>query len=323
MKKKTLLTFGFLSLIMTLSHGQNKIRQNEKKICITVDDLPAVTYNSNNLTNTKLQSEITAKLTKTFEKYSIPAIGFVITGQLYEGGVVNSTNLKLIEKWLDYGCDLGNHTYSHFDYNSVSDTTYFNDITKGQIIIKSLMQKHKKDLKYFRHPYLHSGYDSIRSKSLNDYLSKNNYIVAPVTIDNDDYIFAKAYAIANNDKNTSLMKEIGVEYVNYMEQKLHYFEKKSTEVFKRNITQSLLIHASLLNADYFDELAEMYIKNGYTFVSQDQVFDDSAYTTQVASYNKKGYSWIFRWGLSKGMNQEIMDNDISVPQKIMKLYENN
>ncbi|NLU37349.1 MAG: polysaccharide deacetylase family protein [Bacteroidales bacterium] len=318
MGKKNLLIIGVLSLTLTLSYGQNSIKQNDKKICITVDDLPAVTYGS---TNKNIKSEITTKLTETFEKYKVPAIGFVVTGKLYDGESVDSTNLKLIEMWLDRGFDLGNHTYSHFDYNSVSDTAYFNDIIKSQTVLKSLLQKHNKVLKYFRHPYLHSGYDSIRSKSLNDFLSKNNYIAAPVTIDNDDYIFAEAYAIADKENNSSLKREIGVEYINYMEQKLHYFEEKSIEVFNRNITQSLLIHSSLLNADYFDELADMYRKNGYSFVSQDEVFNDPAYSTHVTTYNKQGFSWIFRWGLSKGMNQEIMDNDILVPQKISEILK--
>jgi peptidoglycan/xylan/chitin deacetylase (PgdA/CDA1 family) len=290
-------------------HGQ------DKKICITVDDLPAVTYSSN---NGGLYRKITSKLINTFDKYNIPAIGFVVEGQLYKEGAVDSVKLELLEMWLENGCDLGNHTFSHYDYNNVSDTAYFNDILKGQILTKSLMQNHKKVLKFFRHPYLHSGADSIKSKSLNDFLSKNNYIISPVTIDNDDYLFAKAYHMAYENKDTSLMKAIGLEYVDYMEQKLHYFEKISEDVFNRKITQTLLIHASLINGDYFDELAKMYIKNGYTFISLEEAFNDPAYSTQITSFSKRGLSWLFRWGLSKGMDQKIMENDISVPQKIIE-----
>ena len=292
------------------------VHSQYKKICITVDDLPAVTYSSN---IEGLDREITCKLIKTFDRYNIPAIGFVVEGQLYKGGTLDSAKLELLEMWLENGCDLGNHTYSHYDYNNVHDTVYFNDILKGQILTKSLMQNHNKVLKFFRHPYLHSGGDSIKSKSLNDFLAKNNYIAAPVTIDNDDYIFAKAYAIANRNNDTLLMKEIGVDYVHYMEQKLHYFEKISEVVFNRKITQTLLIHASQINADYLDELAKMYIKNGYTFISQEEVFNDPAYSTQITFFSQRGLSWIFLWGLSKGMDQEIMDNDISVPQKIIEL----
>lgn len=181
------------------------------------------------------------------------------------------------------------------------------------------MKNYNKDLKYFRHPYLHTGVDSTKSKSLNNFLSKNNYIISPVTIDNDDYLFAKAYHVACTYKDSSLMKEIGEEYVQYMEEKLHYFEKKSEEVFDRKITHSLLIHASQINADYLDELAQMYSKNSYAFVSQEQALNDPAYNTPIRFYGKRGLSWIFRWGLSMGMDKEIMKNDIPVPQRIKEL----
>ncbi len=288
----------------------------DKKMCITVDDLPAVTYNS---TREGLGKEITRKLINTFDRYGIPAIGFVVEGQLYKGGAIDSAKLEILEMWLENGYDLGNHTYSHYDYNEVNDTAYFNDILKGQILTKPLMKHHHKVLKFFRHPYLRAGIDAVKSKSLNNFLSENNYIVSPVTIDNDDYLFAKAYHTACVNNDTLQMKEIGAEYVHYMEQKLHYFEKVSEDVFKRKITQTLLIHASQINADYLDKLAEMYIRNGYTFVSQEEVFNDQAYSTPITSYSHRGLSWIFRWGLSNGMDREIMENDISVPQKIIEL----
>lgn len=308
MMRNIIFLFFLYHLLGVYSQGQG--------ICITVDDLPAVTYGSD---TGELDKEITAKLIGTIDAYKIPAIGFVVEGQFYKEGTLDSTKLGLIELWLEHGYDLGNHTYSHFDYNKVDDTTFFSDILKGQILTESLMQKHNKVLKFFRNPYLHTGYDSIKSKSLNDFLSKNNYITLPVTIDNDDYIYAKAYHAAYINKDTLLMKEIGIDYVSYMEQKLHYFEKTSEDVFNRKITQTLLIHASLINADYLDELANMYIKNGYTFISPEEVFDDPAYNTPITFYSQRGLSWVFRWGLSVGMDQRIIENDILVPDKIMKL----
>jgi len=319
MRKKIFILIGFLSLILSLSFSQSIQKKNDKKICITIDDLPAVTYQSNNADHARLQREITVKLINTFEEYTIPAMGFVVIGQLYDDNDVNPANLSLIERWLEHGYDLGNHTYSHIDYNTVADTIYFNNIIKGQNIVMALNQKYHKHFQYFRHPYLHAGADSVKAQALNNFLSQNHYIVSPVTIDNDDYLFAKAYAIANNTHDTLLMKVIGAEYVSYMEQKLLYFEKKSSELFSRNITQTLLLHASLLNAAYLDELAEMLIKNSYVFVSQDEVFNDPAYATPITVYTRYGYSWLFRWGLSKGMNRDFMANDIEVPQKILDI----
>jgi len=102
-----------------------------------------------------------------------------------------------------------------------------------------------------------------------------------------------------------------------MEQKLKYFEKKSMEVFGRNIDHTLLIHASLLNANYLDDLAEMYVKNGYRFISQKEVLRQREYMTEVKTYTKRGISWIFRWALSMGMSEDIMEGDVEVPPEIL------
>lgn len=287
----------------------------EKKICISIDDLPSVKYNSK---RHNLDKEITLKLIKTFNEYNIPAIGFVNEKKLYRKGKLDSTRLELLHMWLNNGCDLGNHTYSHFDYNNVPDSVYFNDILKGQEITKPLLHEYGKTIRYFRHPYLHTGSDSIKNIKLREFLSENGYLGCPVTIDNDDYIFAKAYHVALAKNDGSLAAIIGVSYIEYMEKKLLFFERKSIEVFGENIAQSLLIHASLLNADYLDELAMMYKRHGYTFVSQEEVLNQKEYSTEINTYSNRGLSWIYRWGISLGKGDDIMLGDIDVPDEIIQ-----
>lgn len=310
MKSLVLLLFSF--------HCLTAFSQ-EKKICITVDDLPAVTYGSK---IPGINVEIARKLIHTFNEFKIPACGYVVEGQLYHKGQLNADKVGVLEMWLENGYDLGNHTFSHFDYNKLDDSLFFEDIFKGERVTKPLMQKYGKALKFFRHPYLHTGMDSVTHKSLQDFLSQHNYISAPVTIDNDDYLFAKAYHNAFENNNNSLMEEIGEEYVKYMELKLLYFEQKGEEVFNRKITQTLLIHSNQLNADYLDELAKMYVKNGYTFISQEETLNDAAYKTPINTYSTRGLSWIFRWGLSMGKGKSIMNHDIETPQKIIELAKN-
>lgn len=292
------------------------VYSQEKKLCITVDDIPTITYNANSI---DLENEITRKFMATFQKHKIPAIGYVVGGQLYKNGEIDSNKLAILNRWLENGYDLGNHTFSHYDYNKVSDSIFFLDIIKGETITRPLMKKYNKELKYFRHPLLHTGMDSAKSKSLHHFLSQNNYTEAPVTIDNDDYLFAKAYHIAYTKKDYSLMRKIGEKYVKYMEMKLLYFEGKSEEVFGRKITQTLLIHANLLNANYLDELSSMIKMYGYTFVSQEEALKDDAYKERISVYSKRGLSWIFRWGLSKGQSNEFMSNDIEVPIEIIEM----
>lgn len=308
---KIILSTCFI-LCLFFTYGQTK------KLCITVDDIPTVSYGQNNF---EYSRDITNKLIQTFSRFKIPAIGYVNEIQLYSNGKRDSLKIELLEMWLRNGYDIGNHTYSHLDFNKVTDSIYFQDIIKGELISKQLTQKYDKRLTYFRHPYLHTGSDKYRFSCLNDFLKKNHYTVSPVTIDNDDYLFARFYHKAFLDNNEHLMLEIGKAYVDYMEEKIIYFEKKSVEVFGRNISQTLLIHASMLNADYLDELAFMYQKHGYIFVSQKEVLKDKTYQTKESYFTSKGISWIFRWALSKGMNEKIMDDDIVTPDYIVNMNE--
>jgi hypothetical protein len=119
----------------------------------------------------------------------------------------------------------------------------------------------------------------------------------------------------------ALMKKIGSDYIIYMEEKLHYFEKQAEHLFGRDIHHILLMHASLLNADYLDALAKMYIKNNYDFVTIDKALEDDAYKTPVIVYGKWGISWIDRWALSQGKRGDFFKGDPVTPEYIKKLAE--
>jgi peptidoglycan/xylan/chitin deacetylase (PgdA/CDA1 family) len=299
-----------LCLFPLVSHGQ------DKRICITVDDLPVVSYTAN---DPELDEKITTKLIGTFNHYKIPAIGYVNEGKLYQRGQLDPAKVNLLRAWLKNGYDLGNHTFSHYDYHKVPDSVYFQDILKGESIIRPLMKEYKKDLIYFRHPFLRTGETRAKSDSLTNFLRKHGYTTAPVTFDNDDYLFAKAYHNAYLAIDKKVMKKVGSSYILYMEKKLIFFEQKSKELFNRNITQTLLIHASLLNADYLDELAKIFKKHGYSFVSQEETLLDPAYSESVNVYYKKGFSWIFRWAFSKGKSNDFLLGDPATPEYIIQL----
>jgi peptidoglycan/xylan/chitin deacetylase (PgdA/CDA1 family) len=304
--------FGILILVLKVF----VLSAQSKRICITVDDLPVVSYG---IKSKDLDREITDKLTQTFSKHKIPAMGYVVESQLYDGDFLDSSKVKLLQTWLDRGCDLGNHTFSHFDYNKVADTVFFKDILQGQKVLVSLWQQYGKIQRYFRHPYLHVGADVEKSNQLHKFLVQQGYVEAPVTIDNDDYLFAKAYHNEFVQKNKAGMRKIGRSYLKYMERKLQFFEQKSQDLFGRPITQTLLIHASLINANYIEDLVKMIEKRGYTFVSQQEVFADLAYASPITNYTKRGISWIFRWGLSQGKTEDFMKGDIEVPKYIAEL----
>ena len=297
-------------LYVISAYGQNR------QVCFSFDDLPVVGYG---ITDTTFQKLVSNRLVGSLSKNRIPAIGFVNEKKLYEAGQVSTFQIGLLKSWLDHGLELGNHTYSHPDYNTVSYREFTEDLLKGEILTRKLLRDKGKALKYFRHPFLHVGPTRAMADSLDAFLASHGYTTAPVTIDNEDYLFALAYHRASIKKDTALMKRIGSDFLVYMEAKMKYYEKQSVAMFGREIPQILLLHASLLNADYTDALAAIFRKNNYAFVGMDKVLEDTAYQTKITVYGKWGISWIDKWALSRGKKGDFFKEEPVTPEYINKL----
>ena len=303
--------FFSIGILISIIAIQRPLAQS-RQLCVTVDDLPMVAYGADN------HAEITRKLIAHFQKYDIPAIGFVNEGKLYEGGELRTREVALLKQWLAGGYELGNHTFGHNSYHQVIFSDFTADVLKGAVVTPPLSRAAGLPWRYFRHPYLHIGKSPSAYDSLTVFLTEQGYTEAPVTIDNTDYLFAKVYALAQIKGDTALMRHIGTDYVAYMEAKVHFYEKASRKLFEREIPQVLLIHASLLNADYLDDLAEMYQRSGYAFVNLPTALQDAAYREKITRFGNYGISWIDRWAISRGESKEFFADDPETPDYIME-----
>lgn len=283
-----------------------------------MDDLPVVTNGIEDYTH---RLDITHQLIAVFTSHHIPAIGYVNEGKLYHNRQLDSMEVQLLELWLTNGLELGNHTYSHLNYHEVPFGVFTENILQGELIIKPLAAKYDSKVRYFRHPYLRSGKRHSQSDSLQHFLNSHQYTEAPVTLDNDDYLFAAAFAKAYQKKDSALMHTIGESYLQHMEAKLIYYEKQSVALFERSISQILLIHASLLNANYANELILMYQRHGYLFTSQTEVLTDPVYRETITKFGDWGISWIDRWALSRGKRGDFFKDDPETPAYIRKLAQ--
>lgn len=285
----------------------------QKKVCFTIDDMPLVTYG---VTDTTCQRSMMNNLIAGLTTHRIPAIGFVNEVKLYNNNQLVKFQVQLLESWLAAGLQLGNHSFAHLDYNNLSPADFFSQITRGEVVTKKMLASRNMQLAYFRHPFLHTGATKAKSDSLNQFLADHHYTVAPVTIDNADYLFAAAYKRAQDKHDTQLMQKIGNDFVDYIEQKVLYYERQSEALFGRQIHQVLLLHANALNADYLPALAALFQNHNYTFISLDEALQDKAYETPVTVYGKWGISWIDRWALSQGKKGDFFKGDPDTPAYI-------
>jgi peptidoglycan/xylan/chitin deacetylase (PgdA/CDA1 family) len=261
-----------------------------RQVAITIDDLPR--GGDGGPSSLAEVSRMTQKLLQPFREQKIPVIGFVNEGR-HQLGAMGLR--QILDMWLDAGAELGNHSYSHPDINTVSLSTYTADILKGEPITRAALAARGKKLEFFRHPFLHTGATPDAKKGLQEFLDQSGYRVAPVTIDDADYEFAALYT------HSEFHDRVQKEYVPYMESVVAFFEQRAVEVVGRDIPQILLIHASQMNADLMPDLLAMFRRRGYSFITLRQALDDLAYSLPENYVGRGGFSWIHRWSQTKGM----------------------
>jgi peptidoglycan/xylan/chitin deacetylase (PgdA/CDA1 family) len=263
------------------------------QVAITVDDLPRG-GDGGGRSLEDIQS-LTARLLKPFRDQRIPVTGFVNEGRAIWLGTDGLR--QVLDIWLTTGADLGNHSHSHFDINEVPLEQYTADILRGERALRAALERRGGSLRYYRHPFLRTGPTPEIKSGMQAFLDRHGYRVAPVTIDNADYMYASLYTRAQH------RERVRQEYVPYMESVVAFFEERSIEVVGRAIPQVLLIHANELNADLMPHLLAMFRRRGYSFVSLDEALTDAAYRLPDDYAGRRGFSWIHRWSHTKGMTQ--------------------
>jgi peptidoglycan/xylan/chitin deacetylase (PgdA/CDA1 family) len=282
----------------------------KNQVSITFDDLPSSNDQS---------TYVIPRLIKTLNKHRVPAHGFVNEGKLFDGGKLDSDKVNLLENWLDQGLYLGNHSYSHVNIEEVTLAEYKTDILKGEKITKQLLKNRSESIKYYRHPYLRTG-PTLKTKiELDSFLMENGYTVAPVTMDNNDYVFAKIYSRAKGKGDRKTMQYIAEEYLKYMESIFNHFETLSTNFLGYNLNHILLLHANELNADHLEDLLNILKRKNYTFISLEEALKDPAYQLSE-SPSKKGISWLHRWMLAKGKKLSYEPSESDTIQYLYSKY---
>ena len=262
-----------------------------RSVAITIDDVPRGGDGSD--TAFEGVYAMNEKLVRPFKDGRIPFTGFV--NARHEVTLGADKLRRILDLWLDAGAELGNHTYSHPDINTVPLADYTADVVKGEPILRAALAARGKTLRYFRHPFLHAGPTPEIKAGLQTFLDDAGYRVAPVTLDNSDYMYAALYTRAEH------RDRVRAEYVPYMESVVEFFERRSVEVVGREFPQILLIHANALNADLVPDLLDMFRRRGYTFVSLEAALSDSAYATRDEYVGRSGFSWIHRWSMTRKM----------------------
>ncbi len=279
-------------------------QQTQRSVVVTVDDLPGAEFGTDHaFGDLKELEKINRSIPAALRSHHVPAIGFVNEWKL-QVPRERDARAALLQNWLDAGLTLGNHTYTHVDFQTTPLDQYEDETIRGEVVTRALMAAAGQQEKYFRHPFLNTGPTAEAKASFEAFLKERGYRVAPVTVEDADYMFNDVFGHAMEKHDKKQIAKTKKEYLEYVDTVFDYYEGVSRDLFKREIPQILLIHDDVLNAECLDALLAKLEKRGYKFVSLDDALGDPAYATPDLFIGPVGISWLTRWKVSFGQKPD-------------------
>src|ERR1700723_945744 len=285
-------------------HSAQGTPPSQRTIAVTVDDLPgAIPGNDFAMGDLKELQKINHAIPAILKSHHAWAIGFVNERKLQVQGE-RDARAGLLQMWLEAGLTLGNHTFSHADFQITPLAQYEDETIRGEVVNTALLKAQGQTEKYFRHPYLNTGPTAEAKTAFEVFLKERGYTIAPVTVEDADYVFNDVLQYAAEKKDKKLAAKAKKEYLEYVDTVFDYAEKESEEMFGRQIPQTLLVPDNALNTECLDALLGKLEKRGYRFVSLDAALADPAYAT-ADLYVGTGILWMDRWKLALGMKLDL------------------
>jgi peptidoglycan/xylan/chitin deacetylase (PgdA/CDA1 family) len=266
-----------------------------RAVAVTVDDLPFVSHGLPLEAVRPLSRDLVAALAAR----KVPAVAFVNEDRLFVAGEVDA-RIALLAEWLDSGMELGNHTWGHVGLTHTPLPAMRDAVVRGETVTRWLLEKRGRTLKWFRHPYTHTGTTREVRDAFEAFLAGRGYTVAPFTIEHEDWSFASADANLRAAGDAAGQARLLEAYLEDFDSRLAFYEERSRALFGREIPQVLLTHANALNARAMPLLLDRLERRGYTFVTLDQALADPAWRSPDGYVGKHGPSWLHRFAAARG-----------------------
>jgi peptidoglycan/xylan/chitin deacetylase (PgdA/CDA1 family) len=287
-----------------------------RTIALTFDDLPYLAVEPAEYVRNA--ERVTDEILRVLRVHNAPAVAFVNEARLQVPGEIDA-RVAVLKRWSDAGVVLGNHTYSHADFNSLSVPEFEDEIIHGEVVTRRLMEARRPYQLYFRFPETHGGDTAEKKQAVEAFLAERGYKVTPHTIENQDFVFNVLYVKAQRSGDAAGSGRLASAYLDFTFAATAFAEQIAPKVFGRDIPQTLLIHANDITADCLDKLLAGFETRGYRFVTLDEAMSDDAYQTHDTLVTKAGPTWLWRWMKSKGMKVSF-NADPEPPAWVSDMY---
>lgn len=279
----------WLRVLACLALPSTPLAAQDRRIAVTIDDLPAVT-----VADSAEVTFVTTMLLDALEAHGVPAVGFVNAGKLGDEPTLRAARLDILRRWLAAGQELGNHTAYHLSANETPLSAFLADLAVGDSVPRALSMEAERPYRWFREPFLHSGMTDTVRVGIDSALFSLTLRTAPVTVDSKDWLFAAAWRNAAAAGDTAGAANVEKAFLKFTDAVLTYHERLAAKVTGGAVPHVLLLHANPMTALTLDRLLTRIHARRYSFVPLDQALSDPVYARPDRYRGAVGLAWLQR-----------------------------
>lgn len=240
----------------------------QPQVAFTFDDLPA----HGPLPPGMARPAVVASLLKTLKAEGMPPVygfvnGFRVARYPYQ--------LHILEAWHAAGEPLGNHTWSHPEYDKLSAAAYERNVARDEAILRRVDPGG--NWHWFRYPFLEEGDTVAKHNAVHTWLGDHGYRVAEVSMDFQDYLWNEPYARCAAKGDSAALQQLHDTYLASAKTYMGVYRELAHRLYGRDVPYVLLMHGGAFDAHMLPELIDLFRKQGFAFVTLDAAMADPVY----------------------------------------------
>jgi peptidoglycan/xylan/chitin deacetylase (PgdA/CDA1 family) len=212
---------ALIALASMLAAGSAFAQSASPQVAFTFDDLPA----HGPLPPGEARPAVVKSILSTLKADHMPPVYGFVNGYRVRDFPYQ---IEILRDWHDAGEPLGNHTYSHPGLDTTSAKAFIKDIAKNEAVLKKVDPDG--DWHWFRYPYLDEGNTLAKRREVRAYLAANNYRVAEVTMDFEDYLWNEPYARCMARRNEKAVASLQKSYLGVASEFIDVFRGLSKQL---------------------------------------------------------------------------------------------
>jgi peptidoglycan/xylan/chitin deacetylase (PgdA/CDA1 family) len=235
------------------------------KIAFTFDD--PTTQGGANLSS----QEINARILAALAAHQIKAALFVCGMR-----IDSAAGHQLVSEWDTAGHLIGNHSYSHLNFDEVTLREFEDDFVKNEPLI--LSYKHFQPL--FRYPYFKEGDTEAKRDGMRSFLAGRGYRNGRATIDASDWAISARLQKRVTAKPQANLAGYRDFYLQHIWERAQYYQSLAERLLAQPVRHTVLLHHNALNALFLSDLIEMFAAKGWLPVDAEYAYQDPVYDRQ-------------------------------------------